>query len=66
MVIFVFPDGSVGRASTQREAIRRFRGFIEEEEIALPDPPNSDSVVPTPIVSASAPAPAPDDSSDNS
>ena len=54
MIIFVLPDGTVGLASSREEAIRRFRGFIEGEEIAPPDSPNSDSVVPTPVISTSA------------
>jgi len=59
VIIFVFPDGSVGLASTQREAIRRFKSFEKGEEVIDFDALSLSS-------SASVSAPASDDSSDNS
>ena len=61
VIIFVFPDGSVGLASTQREAIRRFKSFEKGEEIV-----DFDALSLSTSASASAPASASDDSSDNS
>jgi len=63
VIIFVFPDGSVGLASTQREAIRRFKSFEKGEEVIDFDALSLSSSA---SVSASDSASASDDSSDNS
>ena len=60
VIIFVFPDGSIGVASSRREAIRRFKSFEKGEEIDFDDFNSKPALSLSASVSASVSASASD------